>query len=160
MFNATTPLVDRLRGWIGVAIAVASLAWSVFVYLVPTLGLRGAGGTDKTATEGGVDAVLGIAGFRHATVDLPWWTVVGVWVVEACATAFVFLLCDQLVRDRSFPWRLQKPTRIAVGVITSTHLFGFHLWFFWPRLTSAGIAASIVASVVVIVMLRKHAVRH
>ena len=150
-----TSRLDKWRGWIGLGIAAASLLWSVFTYVVPALKLTGAGGTDQTSASGGIDAVSGITKFQEAAVQLPWWVLVGIWCVEAAATAFMFTFCDALIRDRGFHVRLKGVLRLAAGVVTSTHLFVFHLWFFWDRLRSPGVAASVVFSAAVVYWLWK-----
>lgn len=150
-----TSKLDQWRGWIGLGIAAASLLWSVFTYAVPALGLTEAGGTDQTAAEGGVNAVEGIRAFQQGAAELPWWVLLGIWCVEAAATAFIFTFCDTVIRDRGFHVRLRGPLRVAAGVVTSTHLFAFHLWFFAERLKPPGVAASVAASAVVVYWLWK-----
>lgn len=141
--------LEGLRGWVGVGIAFSSLAWSMLTFLVE----RGFFQADaKTSGPLGRD-MAGIIRFRDATTDLPFWMVVGVWAVEAAATVTVVWLCDWMLRDGRFSWKLKERLRVVAGAITSTHLFVFHLWFFWPRLTQAGIAASVFASGVVVVLL-------
>ena len=141
--------LEDARRWAAVAIGFMSLAWSVLAYFLPATaanpGAEGTAGSGHT-----VAAPAGVGAVRAATVDLPWWAVIAVWAVEAAATVAVFWVCEQLLYDGRFFSKPRYGLRVLVGAVTASHLFVFHLWLFWPRLTAPGVAASVLASGIIV----------